>query len=76
VVAQRHYVDKGPRGIRQEDLDKLFVAIGDHQRDRTIFTLMLHTGLRVGEVVNLRLADLFLHEDRKPHLRVSGKGQR
>ena len=37
---------------------------------------MLHTGLRVGEVVNLRLADLFLHEDRRPHLRVNGKGQR
>jgi len=27
-------------------------------------------------VVNLRLADVFLHEDRKPHLRVNGKGQR
>ena len=79
VVAQRHYVDKGqrlPRDIRQEDLEKLFVAIGDHQRDSAIFTLMLHTGLRVGEVVNLRLADVFLHEDRKPHLRVNGKGQR
>ena len=79
VVAQRHYVDKGyrlPRDIRQEDLEKLFVAIGDHQRDRTIFTLMLHTGLRVGEVVNLRLADVLLHEDRKPHLRANGKGQR
>ena len=79
VVAQRHYVDKGhrlPRDIRQEDLEKLFVAIGDHQRDRTIFTLMLHTGVRVGEVVNLHLTDVFLHEDRKPHLRVNGKGQR
>lgn len=79
VVAQRHYVDKGqrlPRDIRQEDLEKLFVAIGDHQRDSAIFTLMLHTGLRVGEVINLRLADLFLHENRKPHLRVNGKGQR
>ncbi len=79
VVAQRHYVDKGhrlPRDIRKEDLEKLFVAIGDHQRDSAIFTLMLHTGLRVGEVVNLRLADVFLHENRKPHLRVNGKGQR
>ena len=79
VVAQRHYVDKGhhlPRDIRQEEIEKLFAAIGEHLRDRTIFTLMLHTGLRVGEVVNLRLADVFLHEDRRPHLRVNGKGQR
>ena len=59
VVAQRHYVEKGyrlPRDIRQEDLEKLFESIGDHLRDRTIFTLMLHTGLRVGEVVKLRLS--------------------
>ena len=79
VVAQRHYVDKGhrlPRDIRQADLEKLFVAIGDHQRDCTIFTLMLHTGLRVGEVVNLRLRDTFLLEKRTPHLRVNGKSQR
>jgi integrase/recombinase XerD len=79
VVAQRHYVEKGyrlPRDIRQEDLDNLFEAIGGHLRDRTIFTLMLHTGLRVGEVVNLRLKDTFLQEERTPHLRVQGKGQR
>jgi hypothetical protein len=28
---------------------KLFEAIGSHLRDRTMFTLMLHAGLRVGE---------------------------
>ena len=42
VVAQRHYIDQGhrlPSDIRQEDLEKLFAAIGDHLRDRTIFTL-------------------------------------
>jgi hypothetical protein len=44
VVAQRHYVDKGPRDIRQEDLKKLFAAIRDHQQDPAIFTLMLDTG--------------------------------
>jgi len=37
---------------------------------------MLHTGMRVGEVVHLRLADVFLSENRQPHLRVIGKGQR
>ena len=79
VVTQRHYIDQGhrlPRDIRQIEIEKLFTAIGDHLRDRTIFTLMLHTGMRVGEVVNLRLTDVYLSENRPPHLRVIGKGQR
>jgi integrase/recombinase XerD len=79
VITQRHYIDQGhrlPRDIRQSEIEKLFTAIGDHLRDRTIFTLMLHTGMRVGEVVNLRLADVYLSENRPPHLRVIGKGQR
>jgi site-specific recombinase XerD len=79
VVTQRHYIDQGhhlPRDIRQNEIEKLFTAIGDHLRDRTIFTLMLHTGMRVGEVVSLRLADVFLSENRPPYLRVIGKGQR
>jgi integrase/recombinase XerD len=78
VIAQRHYVDQGrrlPRDVRQEEVEKLFAAIGDHLRDYTIFTLMLHTGLRVGEVVKLRLGDVYLSENRTPHLRVNGKGQ-
>jgi integrase/recombinase XerD len=37
---------------------------------------MLHTGMRVGEVVNLRLTDVYLFENRPPHCRVIGKGQR
>jgi site-specific recombinase XerD len=78
VVTQRHYIDQGhrlPRDIRQEEIEKLFTAIGDHLRDRTIFTLILHTGIRVGEVVNLCLGDVYLSEKRSPHLRVNGKGQ-
>ena len=79
VITQRHYIDRDhhlPRDIRQIEIEKLFTAIGNHLRDRTIFTLMLHTGMGVGEVVNLRLADIFLFENRPPHLRVIGKGQR
>ena len=78
VITQRHYIDQGhhlPRDIRQSEIEKLFAAIGDHLRDRTIFTLMLHTGMRIGEVVNLRLTDVYLSENRPPHLRVFGKGQ-
>jgi site-specific recombinase XerD len=79
VITRRHYIDQGhrlPRDIRQEEIERLFTAIGDHLRDRTIFTLMLHTGIRVGEVVFLRLTDVYLSENRLPHLRVNGKGQR
>jgi site-specific recombinase XerD len=79
VITRRHYIDQGhrlPRDIRQEEIEKLFTAIGDHLRDRTIFTLMLHTGIRVGEVVNLCLGDVYLSEKRSAHLRVNGKGQR
>lgn len=79
VITHRHYIDQGhhlPKEIRQEEIEKLFHAIGDHLRDLTIFTLMLHTGMRVGEVINLRHADVYLSENRPPHLRVIGKGQR
>jgi site-specific recombinase XerD len=79
VITQRHYIDQGhrlPRDIRQSEIEELFTAIGNHLRDRTIFTLMLHTGMRVGEVVNLHLADVYLSENRPPYLRVIGKGQR
>jgi integrase/recombinase XerD len=79
VQPRRHYVanaDPLPRDLTDEVVQQLFVAIGDHLRDRTIFTLMLHAGLRVGEVVNLRVTDLFLKVDRPSRLRVQGKGQR
>ena len=79
VVPRRHYVSQGhrlPRSIRQSEIEKLFSAIGDHLRDRTIFTLMLHAGMRVGEVTNLCTGDIYLSENRTPHLRVNGKGRR
>ena len=79
VIARRHYISQRhrlPRSMHQSEVEKLFAAIGDHLRDRTIFTLMLHAGVRVGEVVNLRTGDIYLSEKRTPHLRVNGKGQR
>jgi len=79
IVPRRHYVSRGhqlPRSIHNNELELLFEAIGDHLRDCTIFTLMLHPGLRIGEVINLRLGDVYLSENRSPHLRVNGKGRR
>ena len=79
VIPRRHYISKRhqlPRNISQVEIELLFAAIADHVRDRTIFTLMLHAGLRLGEVINLQLGDAYLSENRTPHLRVKGKGQR
>ena len=72
VIARRHYTSQRhrlPRNLHQSEVEKLFAAIGDHLRDRTIFTLMLHAGIRVGEVVNLCL---YLH--RAPSQNSTGSG--
>ncbi len=79
VIPHRHYIDEShrlPRDVHQEDIEKRFLAFGDHLRDRTIFTLMLHTGIRVGEVANLCQEDVYISENRVPYLRITGKGQR
>ena len=39
-----------------------------------MFTLMLHAGLRVGEVCRLRVADVQLTPEHVPFLRLQGKG--
>ncbi len=79
VQSRRHYVanaDSLPCDLPDEVVQQLFGAIGDHLRDRTMFTLMLHAGLRVGEVVNLRVTDVFLRANSPSRLRILGKGSR
>ena len=79
IVPHRHYLDCGrrlPHNLTEEMVQHLFAAIGEHPRDRAIFTLMLHAGLRVGEVVELQVNQVHLTLGRTPHLRVMGKGRR
>ena len=79
VIPRRHYVDKGktlPRDVSDAVLEKLFQAIGEHRRDRAIFTLMLHCGLRVGETTKLCLEGVLMREKQPARLRVQGKGQK
>jgi site-specific recombinase XerD len=79
VVPRRHYICSGrhlPRDLTEEVIQRLFGAIGEHRRDRAIFTLMLHAGLRVGEVAALELNQIDVATRRTPHLRLTGKGQR
>jgi len=62
VIPKRHFIRQGqrlPRDVQDTDLDKLFAVITS-PRDRAMFLLMLRCGLRVGEVRNLSLGDLYL----------------
>jgi integrase/recombinase XerD len=78
VIPRRHYLAcdrRLPRDIPHEVIVQLFEAIGSHLRDRTKFTLMLHAGLRVGELLQLRLCDVRLSDVHTPFLRLNGKGE-
>jgi integrase/recombinase XerD len=77
VLPRRHYITLGrhlPRDCPHDVIAKLFEAIGSHLRDRTMFTLMLHAGLRVGELCHLRVSDVRIVGEQMPFLRLQGKG--
>ena len=79
VLPRRHYITLGrhlPRDIPDGVIAKLFEAIGSHLRDRAMFTLMLHAGLRVGELCQLRVSDVRITREQMPFLRLRGKGDR
>jgi site-specific recombinase XerD len=80
VLSKRHFIRLGqqlPRDVQDADLEKLFAAITG-PRDRAMFLLMLRCGLRVGEVRNLSLPDLYLEPafGGLPRLWLQGKGGR
>jgi len=68
-----------PRWFVKRDLDRLLRELdaaakrSTRDRDRAIVLTLRHTGIRVGELVALRLRDVAL-SDRKGTLRVLGKG--
>lgn len=62
VLPKRHFIRCGerlPRDVQDPVLKELFAVI-TLPRDRAMFLLMLRCGLRVGEVRNLSLVDLYL----------------
>lgn len=80
VLPYRHYLRRGvrlPRDVEDSIVSDLFAAI-DHPRDRAMFLLMLRCGLRVGEVRNLSLEDLYLQPapGMLPRMWLCGKGAR
>jgi site-specific recombinase XerD len=66
-----------PRDLRDEDLERVWEVISS-SRDRAWFALMVRAGLRVGEVVDLKLGDMLSKaQDGQPgRLRVYGKGRK
>ncbi len=77
VLAKRHYLrepQRLPRPVDEEQLRRFFCAVQD-VRDRAMFTLMLRCGLRIGEVSDLQISDLYLGES-SSRMIVRGKGDR
>lgn len=66
-----------PEVLSLEEIDAIIAAIDlsqpEGQRDRTIIELLYSCGLRVSELCNLLLSDLYLDES---FLRVTGKGNK
>ena len=50
-----------PRAIPAEDVMKL-LSVVDHVRNRAIILLLLRTGMRIGEALNLQTTDVDLNE--------------
>lgn len=66
-----------PRVLSPEEIDELFAAIPldtpNNIRDRAMFELIYSAGLRVSEIVNLKIEDVFYDEDL---IKVTGKGNK
>ena len=60
---------------REEAALMAMVEAMGNRRDRTIIILMLHTGLRAGEVCSLKHENLVIHK-RSGYVRVTGKGNK
>ena len=77
VLPKRHYLQEPqrlPRPVNESELRKFFGAIHD-PRDNAMFSLMLRCGLRIGEVSELKLQDLYLGQS-PAHMIIRGKGSR
>jgi site-specific recombinase XerD len=77
VLSHRHGLrepQRLPRPVQPEILSQFFAVIEDN-RDRAMFTLMLRCGLRISEVAQLQLVDLYLAET-LPRLVANGKGSK
>ncbi len=70
---------KLPDVLSIEEIESLIEAVdlskNEGQRNRAILETLYGCGLRVSELVNLRLSDLYFNEE-DPYIRVQGKGEK
>jgi integrase/recombinase XerD len=50
-----------PRAIPAEDLQQILAVI-ENVRDRALIVLLLHTGMRIGELLRVKMSDIILSE--------------
>jgi site-specific recombinase XerD len=77
VFFKRHHIreqQRLPRPVDEESLKRFFAVI-TNPRDQAMFLLMLRCGLRISEVANLEMTDVFLSEEHA-RLVVRGKGSK
>ena len=52
-----------PRAMEPEDVDRLLATSGS-ERDRAMIVLLLRTGMRIGELLNTRMVDVTMREQK------------
>ncbi len=75
VRAQLPRLPKRDIEVLSRDEIELMEDTARTERDKLIIRLLADTGIRVGELIGLRVSDL-VERDRKQYLRVRGKGDR
>ena len=75
-------VELSPKSLTRKDQLALMRAVRKHarrmhlKRDETILTVLLHTGLRVGEVADLKVGDVVMSNERNVITIRQGKGRK
>ncbi|CAM1366177.1 Tyrosine recombinase XerD [Tenacibaculum litoreum] len=77
LVESPNIIKKLPDTLEKEDIDKLIDAIDlshpQGERNKTIIETIYSCGLRVSELINLQLSDLFFDDG---YIRILGKGNK
>jgi integrase/recombinase XerD len=56
-------IEREPRILTEDEYQRLLVSCVNHPRDRAIIVLYLQTGMRLSELVRLKLSDIELPQD-------------
>lgn len=77
LIESPNIIRKLPDTLEKEDIDKLISAIDlshtQGERNKTIIETIYSCGLRVSELINLQLSDLFFEEG---YIQILGKGNK